>query len=160
MLLFNQSVCIKEVLKMNNKWTLVRIANGHLSCDNLAKEATDIDAVEKQIEENFGAGSLRKNNIHTGWDNWSGLFIMSDDNSGDHFVKKIYEYFCELENEKPAPIIEMFKNTREERMSYKKAMDAREKKIQKYLLDELENRKSQSIIERIKEIIDKLNKPT
>lgn len=120
---------------MNNKWELVRIANGHLSCDNAAKEAKDIDAVEKQIEEKFGAGSLRKNRIQTGWDNWSGLFIMSKDNSGDYFVKKIYEYFCELENENSSPTIEMLETT-------SKAD------------------KSMSIIERIKEIIDKLNNPT
>lgn len=116
------------------KWQLVKIANGHLSCDNLSKEAADIDAVEKQIEEKFGAGSLRENNIHTGWDNWSGIFIMSNNNSGDNFVKNIYEYFCELENEEPEPIIEMFKTT-------SKAD------------------KSIPIIERIKSIIDQIKNP-
>ena len=146
---------------MNSKWQLVRIASGHLSCDNLAKEARDIDAVEKQIEEKFGAGSLRKNNVHTGWDNWSGLYIMSDDNSGDYFVKKIYEYFCELENEEPAAIIELFENANKEKIekSIEKGKARLEKAFQKQL-KELENKKSPSIIERIKEIINKLNKPT
>ena len=120
---------------MNSKWDLIRIANGHLSCDNAAMKADEIDVVEKQIEEKFGAGSLRKNRIQTGWDNWSGLFIMSKDNGGDHFVKRIYEYLCELENEKPTPTIEMSETT-------SKAD------------------KSMSIIERIKEIINKLKMPT
>ena len=142
---------------MNSKWDLVRIANGHLSCDNLAKEAKDIDAVEKQIEEKFGAGSLRKNNVHTGWDNWSGLYIMSDDNGGDHFVKRIYEYFCELENEEPKPIIEMFENTSKEKIE-KKIKKIEEKAFQK-LLYELESKKSTSIIERIKNIIDQIKNP-
>ena len=119
---------------MNNNWDLVRIANGHLSCDNATMEAKDIDAVEKQIEEKFGAGSLRKNRIQTGWDNWSGLFIMSHDNSGDYFVKRIYEYLCELENEQPASIIEMFETT---------------SKVSK----------STSIIEQIKNIIDQIKNP-
>lgn len=89
---------------MNVKWKLFKIANGHLSCENLDLESTDIEEVEYIIENHFGAGILRRREILVSWDCWSGVFIMSSSLSeegmseGDEFVKEIYEFLNGSEN--------------------------------------------------------------
>lgn len=88
-------------------WKLVRIGSGHLSLDNDRLEADAIKDVLSALEKKFGkrmkfggrfwfdlalAASaaelvIDEARITLGWDNWSGFFIMSWDDSGDRIIK-------------------------------------------------------------------------
>ena len=101
-------------IDMNDEWIISNLANGHKTCDNLAKEATQIFEVvsilEKQynlICERFPVMELSTTvflvkiygeEITIGWDNWSGIFIMADTNNGDEIIEQIYNYLKSINN--------------------------------------------------------------
>ena len=87
-------------------WRMVEIASGRKSCDNSDLESSDTFSILSILEKNFvisydenaGIGlelvgfDLRVNGecVTMGWDNWSGIFIMSSEPSGDVVIEKIY----------------------------------------------------------------------
>ena len=89
-------------------WRMVEIANGRKSCDNSDLESSDIFPTLSILEKNFvinydenpgiglniGGFDLRINGerVTMGWDNWSGIFIMSSEPSGDVVIEKIYKF--------------------------------------------------------------------
>lgn len=89
-------------------WKIVKTVNGRKSCDNFELGSSDIlsvlSVIEKYYEIDYADnGALGQNvaafDFHIdgkcmtiGWDNWSGIFIMSHDPSGDIMVEKIYEF--------------------------------------------------------------------
>ena len=88
-------------------WKMVETANGKKSCDNDDLVSSDIPSVlsviEKYYEISYGnKGALGLNvaafdfhingkQVTIGWDNWSGLFIMSLEPSGDMVIERIFE---------------------------------------------------------------------
>lgn len=88
-------------------WKIVRIANGRISCDNFELDSSEIPSVLSVIEKYYeidydNKGALGQNvaafdfqidgkYMTIGWDNWSGIFIMSNDPTGDIFLDRIYE---------------------------------------------------------------------
>ena len=92
-------------------WKIVKIANGRKSCDNYDLVSSDIPSVlsviEKYYEISYGnKGALGQDvavfdfqikgkQVTIGWDNWSGLFIMSNEPSGDIVIEKIFEILKE-----------------------------------------------------------------
>lgn len=89
-------------------WRMVETANGRKSCDNSDLESSDIFPTLSMLEENFaisydgnaGIGlslvgfdlQINGERVTMGWDNWSGIFIMSSEPSGDVVIEKIYEF--------------------------------------------------------------------
>ena len=89
----------------------MKIANGRNSCDNDDLVSSDIPSVlsviEKYYEISYGNKGLLEQNaaafdfqingkqVTIGWDNWSGLFIMSHEPSGDIVIEKIFEILKE-----------------------------------------------------------------
>ncbi|MCH5257466.1 MAG: hypothetical protein J1D87_09230 [Lachnospiraceae bacterium] len=88
-------------------WEIVKTANGRKSCDNFELDSSDILSILSVIEKYYvidydNRGALGQNvaafdlqidgkYMTIGWDNWSGIFIMSHDPSGDILVERIYE---------------------------------------------------------------------
>lgn len=85
-------------------WKVYDISNGCKTCDNLDLKAEDIPDVLKILEKEFdldyskGAVSggfagldfcIENKQITVGWDNWSGVFIMSQDSDGNNIIDKI-----------------------------------------------------------------------
>lgn len=99
---------IKLHFKVVYMWRMVEIASGRKSCDNSDLESSDIFPTLSILEKNFvinydenpGIGlnivgfDLRINGerVTMGWDNWSGIFIMSSEPSGDVVIEKIYKF--------------------------------------------------------------------
>ena len=89
-------------------WTIVEIANGRKSCENSDLQSSDIFPTLSFLEKNFaisydenaGIGlntvgfdfRINGERVTIGWDNWSGIFIMSSEPSGDVVIEKIYEF--------------------------------------------------------------------
>lgn len=89
----------------------MKIANGRISCDNDDLVSSDIPEVLSVIEkyyeirydnkgaigQNIAAFYFQLNGIQLtiGWDNWSGLFIMANEPSGDFMLEKIFEILKE-----------------------------------------------------------------
>lgn len=89
-------------------WKLSEIAHGRKTCDNYDLEGHMISQILSKLEKNFELDFCNKGtisvefagldlfingeNITIGWDNWSGLFIMSREISGNGVIEKIYEY--------------------------------------------------------------------
>lgn len=96
-------------------WKLMEIANGRKSCDNPDLKSSDIPAVLSVIEKNFeisynkkGAIGLdtvgldfqiNEKHVTVGWDNWSGLFIMSREPDGDNVIERIFDVLAVDEKE-------------------------------------------------------------
>lgn len=92
-------------------WKIVKIANGRKSCDNDDLVSSDIPSVLSVIEKYYeisydNKGALGQDvaafdfqingkQVTIGWDNWSGLFIMSNEPSGDIVIEKIFEILKE-----------------------------------------------------------------
>lgn len=89
-------------------WKITNIANGRKSCDNFDLESCDIPKVLSLLENKFeisydnngGIGfslvgldlQINGERVTIGWDNWSGIFVMSKESAGDVVIEKIYEF--------------------------------------------------------------------
>ena len=92
-------------------WNLIQISSGHKSLENFELEPDHIPVVLHQLKDYF-QGRLDVGNkigleilssfaaeilideieLTIGWDNWSGLFIMSCDAYGDAIVQEIERF--------------------------------------------------------------------
>ncbi len=98
---------------MENKWVVSDCANGKRTCDNEDKTAEDIFEVIKLLEKNFtvkyddkcAAGldggyfsaMINSKKITIGWDIWSGVFIMSEDESGNDLIEDVFQYLNSID---------------------------------------------------------------
>ena len=89
-------------------WKIIEIANGRKSCDNSDLESSDIFPALSILEKDFVISydenasvdlnsvgfdlRINKEPVTMGWDNWSGIFIMSIEPSGDVVIEKIWEF--------------------------------------------------------------------
>ncbi len=77
---------------------LIRLANGHLSCELPGAEPSDIGEVKGILEEKFGK-EMWNESVCVMCDEWSDVFIMQflkSSHSADRLIKRIYEYLCEI----------------------------------------------------------------
>ena len=90
--------------------TLHMAANGHLALDfdelpeagwlSIAEELTSLQglkrvgspvtAVSEQIDHDFQCAGF---SLASGWDNWSGHYLLSDSMAGDVFLTKLFNRF-------------------------------------------------------------------
>jgi len=93
---------------MTNELGLFEAANGHLSleCGSLPDRywLSIVELLEKQkgfsrsgkpvlgvgemIHQNFVSESF---SLSSGWDNWSGHYLLAESPEGDHFLRQLYE---------------------------------------------------------------------
>lgn len=96
--LTDKSELREKIILNSNNWELIKIANGHLSCENPKLDASSIDEIERNIQNKFGS-IIKEEHIIVSYDNWSGVYIMqigTNTHSDDILIKKIYDYLREI----------------------------------------------------------------
>lgn len=81
------------------RYELIRLANGHLSCELPGAEPSDIGEMKGILEEKFGK-EMQMESVCVMSDEWCDVFIMQflkRSHSGDRLIKRIYEYLCEIQ---------------------------------------------------------------
>lgn len=95
----------------SENWKILELHNGEFSCENIAinsDELMDIlNLLGKEFDVDYNNRSaagfdgvyidvkINGYSVTVGWDVWSGVFIMSNDVSGNDTIKQIYSLLSE-----------------------------------------------------------------